>query len=146
MRLFEAEQLAEQISFLPNWEIDFDPFSWDENMITLRFVYEVPDSDVVYAPNYRRVVPIYSLWPIRIDDIKPGDSVEFYRRVFNAMTEVMIHEMREFFAVGPRFEKPFHPHTPAGQRTYNRGDVRGIRHDDVYGRGVAVIDGSGVSV
>lgn len=146
MQLAEARKLAQGIWFMPNWEIDADGLQLRHDVIELRFVYEVPDSDVVYAPRYWRMGRIQSFWPIKIDDIKPGDSVEFYRRVFNAMTEVMIHEAREFFKVGRNFDAPFHPHTPDGQRTYNRGDERGIRHDNVYGQGVAVIDGSGVSV
>lgn len=131
MRKATAVKLLRNVSYRPEWLFktadDFDSLqrliygmvTRDDSELCVVYQFKGRDSSHEYAPNYERETEFIPNRTIRIDDIPEKDSDLFYRRVFEGLVSVEIHEMREFFRIiNENYRAPFHPHRVDGHQAF----------------------------
>lgn len=115
MQVPDALKLIEGVSYKPGWSFSAINYERNAGCVLLRVKYEVPNSDVRYAPEYAEpVAPVPSMDFI-LSAFDCHTDTDVYGKVIECLLQVERHEAREFFAVnGTDYDKPFHPHTPTG--------------------------------
>lgn len=112
-----AIALISEISYKPNFTLHAYPNRSNSGAVSLDIDYEVPNSNVEYAPEYTFVGTVSRTFTLQVSEISVDD--ELYQLVFQCLLQIETHECREFFGTGGnQYEKPFHPHTPDGIRNW----------------------------
>ena len=119
MRIDSAISLVENLVYKPGWSFSATDHSKRfEGAICVRIDYPARASEREEAPSYCREIMTYATFPMIVQDC---DDTALYRKILAAITEIEIHEAREFLRVQPTMWAPFHPHRIDGMKRY--GDV-----------------------
>lgn len=135
MDVSTALGLLSDITYKPNFRLSGREYDRFDRAIMLVVKYEVPESNVAYAPTYKFPTSAEMEFIVLVGDC--DTEIDFATKVFACLIDVETHEAREFFAIGGTgYEKPFHPHTTDGIYNYNQRRMT-VESDDMALNAVA---------
>lgn len=120
MEAQRAADLINKISYRPGWEITAHVALGGFPYLIVSATLHTPNSDRDNAlKGYPRWITVGSP-DLVIDADRYATPEELYRRIFDWIMSLEIHEAREFFRVGDRMDAPFHPHREDGNAAWER--------------------------
>lgn len=110
-----AVDLINGIHFMPGWRISAE--RWGINSIRVTCEVDTVNSDRENAlrgyPEQITLNPSIIIMPLQI-----SSADELYAGILGWISELFLHEAREFLRVGPNMEAPFHPHKAEGDARF----------------------------
>lgn len=112
-----AVNMINDLHFMPGWS--FQAIDSGGRTIFARALIETVNSNQDQAlKGYPQHVILERGLLVRPDEYATeGDLSE---ALFSWCYEILTHEAREFFRIGPDMRAPFHPHRPEGERAWSQ--------------------------
>lgn len=117
-----AADLINKISYRPGWEITAHVALEGLPYLIVSATLETVNSNRDNALKGYPVAITLGAPDLIIDADRYSTSEQLYRRIFDWIIGLEIHEAREFFRVGASMDAPFHPHRPEGNDAWQRTD------------------------
>ena len=120
-----AIELIGTVCYRPGWTFEASDYTNRfESAICVKVTYPAPETGRDnWALGYPEQIQARAAFPIQIHDC--ADAGALFRKVFDLIVEIEIHEAREIFRVKPTGWAPFHPHQVDGMNRWGnpKGDL-----------------------
>jgi hypothetical protein len=130
MNVDSAIALVGALIYKPDWIFEaVDHTNRFEGSVKVKITYPARNSNRDQAAaGYPEVITTYAEFPMIVANC---DDQSLYRKIANAITEIEIHEMREFLRVNPTYWAPFHPHRIDGMKRWKETEST-CPADDIF--------------
>lgn len=122
MNELRAAALIEKISYRPGWKISAHVPLEGVPFVLVTATLTTPNSNRDNALKGYPETLTLSAPDLIIDAGRYETPEALYRRIFDWIMGLEIHEAREFFRVGDDMRAPFHPHRADGNDAWERTD------------------------
>lgn len=127
-----ASAIVNSMIYMPGWTFTAEDHSNRfEGTIKVRVDYPALNSDRAMAPDYPQAIDTYATFPITVGDC--DDATDIYYKMIQALTDIWIHETREFLRDPASLEAPFHPHRLKGMTRWAQATGTPIAADLQFG-------------